>query len=686
MNTFLRKTLLLVLVVSCTSLSVAQKKKIEKANKEFERFSYIDARKIYEEILKDNPENGTAEIYQKLGDTYYLNGQYSEAVDKFTTLKEKFPTEMRAIYYFKLAQSLKSQGKYEEAEEVLNELDPATLAELYPRSIDTSGENMDDYILKKVSINTNSSDFGTSYYQDKLVYASASKISEGDKTDSWTGEPYLDLYVADIDENGELSNSTSLSGEINTRFHESTAAFTKDGTTVYFTRNNFNDGKKATDKNKTIRLKLYKATRSGENGWSDVRELTMIKDADSTINSNDWSTAHPALSLDEKRLYFASDRPGSKVVMPESKKEEAIRLSDIWYVDILPGKDRYSSPKPVEKINTIAKETFPFISEKGELYFSSDGVGSEGGLDVFKTKLDENGIPGEILRFGTPVNSNQDDFGFIWSDAKKMGYFTSNRPNAEGGSAADDIYLVVEKCVITLTGTVTDMITGELLPGSEVILLDENNKVIGAPIIVGEDAAYSYVVECSSQYSLRGTKQGYKPSEKIVTTPGKTDTLIVPLKLEPDCCTQGDLGCCLCLQPIYFDFDKFNIRPDAAIELNKIYIAMREYPQLIVHIESHTDSRGSFAYNEGLSDKRAQSTRDWLVQKGISAERLTAKGYGERQLLDRCTYLDECGQELPIPGCSLDQFTKNTQKCSDGVECSEEEHQTNRRSKFIIMN
>ena len=360
-------------------------------------------------------------------------------------------------------------------------------------------------------------------------------------------------------------------------------------------------------------------------------------------------------------------------------------MSDIWYVDIL-GNNSYSAPKPLKLINTGARETFPFISSSNELYYSSDGPGGEGGLDVYKTKLDKNGEPTVVARFQKPVNSNQDDFGFIWDDEREFGYFSSNRDGVEG-SVSDDIYRVVEQCIITLSGEVTDAISGALLPGAKVVLLDSNNKEIGEPIIVGEDATYSFEVECSSQYSVRGTKKDYAPDEKVVNTPDETSSIKVPLKLTvEDCCTRGDLGCCLCLQPIYFDFDRYNIRPDAAIELNKIYIAMREYPELNIHIESHTDSRGTHAYNEGLSEKRAQSTLNWLVEKGISPSRLTAKGYGENQLLDRCTYLNECGQELKIPGCSLDQYSESTQKCSDGVKCSEEEHQTNRRSKFIIKN
>ena len=705
MTTLLKKSVLLALVFFISGVTFAQKIKsrTDRANQEFEKFSYIDARKIYEKILEDDPANGTAEIYQKLGDTYYLNSEYSEAVDKYKKLKELFPLEMTPLYSFRLSQSLKSQGKYKEAEELLMGVD---MSSFKTASIDTSfnaqtARKTQRFLVNKVSINTPSSDFGASFYGDKLIYASASKVGEGVKIDDWTGQPFLDLYVADMDEDGNLTYSGQISGDVNTRFHESSAAFTKDGSTVYFTRNNFIDGKKARDKKKTVRLKLYKATKSGDNFWTQVTELTMSDDLASTINSNDWSTAHPALSVDEKRLYFATDRPGSKTVAQaggtdrkiKKGKDDVLVLSDIWYVNIL-GDNTYSSPKQVDNINTVYKETFPFISEEGDLYYSSNAPGGEGGLDVYRAKL--NPVSGEptteIARFGKPVNSNQDDFGFIWDDTRELGYFSSNRDGSEG-SVSDDIYRVIEECIITLKGVVVDDQTGVPIPGAQVVVLDAQLKRVGDPITVGIDGFYSFEVSCCQEYTVRGSKaknintmECYITDEKYVgkTPCEKSSVVDVPLPLKLDPCCGENLGACLCLQPIYFDFDRYNIRPDAEIELNKILKAMVQSPGLKVNIESHTDMRGTHAYNEILSDKRAQSTLEWLVEKGIDRSRLTAKGFGENQLLDRCTELDDCGQEVEIAGCSLSQFAEGKTKCSDGVKCSEEEHQNNRRSKFLI--
>jgi outer membrane protein OmpA-like peptidoglycan-associated protein/tetratricopeptide (TPR) repeat protein len=642
MNTYLQKILILTLVLLYTSVSFSQKKKIEKANKEFDRYAYIDAREIYLKVVEDGYES--AEIYKRLGDTYYWNSDYDNAAKWYSKLVNTFPGETEPEYYYRAAQSLKSLSKYKESDEMMKKYASMGGDGIILRNFENNPEYLQSielvrrgYELEKVSVNTGYSDFGPSYYMDKLVYASASKMTEGSKVFEWTDQPFLDLYVADMDEEGKLSNSQALSGDINTAYHESSASFTKDGSTIYFTRNNFIDGKKGKDSNKTIRLKLYKAIKSGDNFWTNIVELP--------FNSKEYSVAHPALSPDEKKLYFSSDMPGS------------LGMSDLWYVDILED-GTYGVPVNLgPTINTEARESFPFISKENNLYFSTDGRAGLGGYDIFVTPLNEQGMAGDVTNLGEPANSNQDDFGFIINEEKRIGYLSSNR-EGQRGSIDDEIYRVQEVCAITLIGTVFDEETKELLPGAVVTLLDSNNKLLDS-MTVGEDAAYSFTVECESIYSVRAIKKDYDPNEKILETPNRTSTIDVPLPLKSVECPENDLGCKVRLKPIYFDFDRYNIRPDAEIELAKVLAAMRQYPELIIHIESHTDSRAPFSYNESLSEKRAQSTLNWLVKKGINRSRLSAKGYGEKRLINQC---------------------------SDGVECTEEEHQLNRRSMFIIQN
>lgn len=634
-----------ILMLLFTSVSISQEKRIEKADKEFDKLAYIDAREIYLKVVEDGYES--AEIFQKLGDTYYWNSDYDNAAKWYAMLIEKFPAETGPQYFLRAAQSYKSIDNYEESDKLMTAYSTMTGENLVVQNFEETRDylskiafNSRKYELEKTSINTSTSDFGSAYFlEDKLVFASAEGTT-GDKIYSWTEQPYLDLFVADRDENGRLTNKQKLEGDINTGYHESSAAFTKDGNTIYFTRNNFIKGKAGKDRNKTVRLKLYRSTKDENGTWSNVEELP--------FNSKEYSVAHPALSVDEKRLYFSSDMPGT------------FGMSDLFYVEIEEG-GTFGAPVNLgNKINTEARESFPFISKAGNLFFSSDGRAGLGGYDIYATSIDNNSNVGTIENLGSPANSNQDDFGLIINADEQIGYLTSNRDGAEG-SINDDIYRIqLIECEVELAGVVRDKNTNALIPGASVVLLDaENNRL--SETISDQNAAFSFDnVECNTQYTVRASKTGYTPNEKIVTMPEESAVVDLELALTPiDPCPPNDLGCRLTLQPIYFDFDKSFIRPDAAIELAKILAAMRQYPELIIHIESHTDSRAPNRYNELLSERRAQSTLQWLISNGIERRRLTAKGYGEYRL---------------------------TNQCSDGVECTEEEHQLNRRSMFIIQN
>lgn len=638
------KISLFIIVILSSNIIEAQRAQLKKAEKAYDQFSYIDAQEIYLKVVQDGYTS--AEIFKKLGNTYYFNSDYKNAAIWYDRLINEFSEETEAEYYFRAAQALKSTQNYTKANSYMEEFAARggenKIVQNYksnPDYLDFITSKESKYVVEKAEINSGYSDFGPSFYNGKIVFASASGQGvEGKlKTHDWSNQPFFNLYVAEMSQDGKLSGATQLSGDINSKFHESSAVFTKDGKTVYFTRNNFIDGKKGRDKERNIRLKIYKATKLGDNNWTNIVELP--------FNADSYSVAHPALSTDEKKLYFSSNMPGT------------LGQSDLWYVDIL-GENQYGTPVNLgASINTEARESFPFISNDNVLYFSTDGRAGLGGLDVFYTPLDENGMPTEINILAEPVNSNMDDFGFIIDDETKIGFISSNR-GGDAGSIDDDIYRLLEVCEITLTGVVTDEETGELLPGAQVTLLDGDNKVLKT-FTVGDDALYSFKVDCDTRYSVRGTMEDFESVEKVVNTPDNTSTVNLPLELKRIGCHPNDLGCRLTLQPIYFDFDKHNIRPDAAIELAKILAAMREYPELIIHIESHTDSRGSHQYNEQLSERRAQSTMKWLIDQGISKERLSAKGYGETRLIN---------------------------ECSDGVTCSEEAHQLNRRSMFIIQN
>ncbi|WP_458627385.1 OmpA family protein [Winogradskyella sp. PC D3.3] len=649
MNTRIYKIILCFLTLMCFGNSFAQTGKLEKANAKYDKYHYIDAREIYLQVVANGYRS--AEVYRKLSDTYYFNSEYSGASKWYYKLLNEFPEDLIPIDYFRAAQCFKSAGELEEAQRLMKiyraKGGTALTVDSYKNVADTlfeKGVNNKLFEIEKISVNTEYSDFGPAFYGNKIVFASSDKsINEFEEKSvdlaGWDKQPFLDLYQVVVDEEMNLKEVEPLKGEINTKYHESTAVFSSDGNTMYFTRNNFLDGKKRRDKDFVIRLKIYKATKVGD-AWGNVKELP--------FNSDSYSVGHPALNPEENRLYFASDMPGT------------FGMSDIWYVNIL-GDDSYSNPVNMgNEINTAARETFPFISTENNLYFSSDGHKGFGGLDIFVTKLKED-KHGEIVTFGAPINSSKDDFSFIIKEGR-IGYFTSNR-DGEEGSKSDDIYQIWERCEITIQGPVTDEETGELLPNAEVTLLDSNNEVIQS-LTLGEDGLFTFTLDCNEQYVIRAKKEGYNPKEEIFETPKNPKTIEMPIVLNMpltlkvmDPCPPNDLGCKLTLQPIYFDYDQSNIRLDAEIELAKILAALNQYPQLKIHIESHTDSRGRDGYNLKLSQRRAKSTLQWLLDKGVAKNRLTAKGYGESQLIN---------------------------ECSNGVDCSEEEHQLNRRSMFII--
>jgi outer membrane protein OmpA-like peptidoglycan-associated protein len=498
------------------------------------------------------------------------------------------------------------------------------------------------YTIKNIDINNAYSNFGTTFFGDgKVVYASPVKKSYIIRN-VWKGnnQPFLDLYLGDIAEDGELINVKKFSENINTRYHEADVAFTKDKKTVYFSRNNYLNKKYTTDTTGVNLIQLYRAQINDLGEWVNVEPMP--------FNNDNYQTGHPALSADEKTLYFISDMPGG------------FGRTDVYKAQIF---DDGSIGEPVNlgpEINTPQREMFASISGNDELYFSSDGrEDGLGGLDIYVTKLTENNIS-TPQNLGKPINSSHDDFSFIINYETRRGYFSSNR---NGGKGDDDIYTFVQEiplefaCNQLLTGTVTEKYSGNLLPGSLVILQDESGNEIDRKI-ADENAFFSFEVPCNNSFTVIGTKENYSTDTKeIFSTEGVE--LKVPLVLETEAFVTERGKCLIKINPIYFDFDKSYIRPDAAIELNKVVEVMRKYPDLIIEGGSHTDSRGTFKYNEALSTRRANSTVQYIIEQGISPDRISAKGYGETQLVNGC---------------------------ADGVNCSEKEHQFNRRTEFVIVN
>lgn len=638
---------ILILFVTLLALEAgAQQQKLEKAEKLFDDYAYIDAIKIYERIASKGFKS--EDLFQKLGDAYYFNSEFAE-VNRWYGELFALGTQPNSEYFYRYSQTLKSVGEYDKSAQMMAKFIEKNATDergqLYKEDknyLDEIRKNSGRYAIENAGINSEGQDYGTAFYDGKLVFASSRQSNTMSKRiDKRTGLSFTNLYAANVKSDGTFETPEKFSGAIDSKFHEATPAFSKDGKTMYFTRNNYNNGKKGESSDNKMLLKIYKAVL--ENGkWTNIAELP--------INSNDYNTAHPALSPDDKTLYFVSDRPGG------------MGQSDIYKVTINSDGTFGNSVNLGRKINTEGKETFPFVSDENELYFSSDGHPGLGGLDIFRSKVEKEGFS-KPLNVGEPVNGRQDDFSFMIDTKSQAGFFSSNR---DGGTGYDDIYRFKEKRKLDpeqfLEGKITDELTAIGLENVKVSLFDSNFKLLEETYADQDgDYAFKTKIENGKRYHVRAEKKDFFTEEKSTSGTEEAGNLTLDIALKKrisEIGKDGNIADAFGIKEIHFDFDRSDIRPDAAVDIQKIIEVMRQYPQMTIEIRSHTDSRASHQYNQQLSERRAQATKQYMISQGIDSSRLSAKGYGETQL-------------------------KN--KCADGIECTEKEHQENRRSEFIIL-
>lgn len=624
----------------------AQEGAEKRANKNMERYAYVDAIKTYERIANKGYKNPA--LLQNLGDAYYFNADYTNAAKWYGELFA-MSQDLTPEYYYRYAQSLRATKQNDKADQMLaqfaskNASDPRSrLYNSQKNYREVIAKNSGRYKMEDAGINSSASDYGTAVWGNKMVFTTARDTGNfAKRTDRWTGKYLTNFYEAILTPDGTLTDAKRLKGAVKTRFHEGSAAFSPDGKTMYFTRNNFNEGKRGRNADNKTLLKIYAATLK-DSMWSEPKEVA--------FNSNDYSVAHPAVSPDGKTMYFASDMPGG------------FGGSDLYKVAI--GADgTFGAPENLGAgINTPGRESFPFFSGDNELYFSSDGYPGLGGFDIYVSKWEDNKF-GEVFNVGAEANSPADDFGYYINHETRKGFLSSNR---EGGKGSDDIYKFIEtkklemKKVQQLVGKTEDVNTTAAIPNATITLSDENFKVIKT---VKTDAQGKYdlgEVETGKKYYVKAEATGYVTKEVPVIITSEKDKTELPFLLDPvvQQVKVGDnLADAFKIKLIYFDFDKSDIRNDAEVDLAKVLDVLEQYPTMKLDIQSHTDSRGTTKYNQKLSDRRAQATMKWLLSKGVAKDRLKAKGYGESQLVN---------------------------KCADGVDCSEEEHQANRRSLFVI--
>ena len=617
------KNLYIVLSFFAISSSIiAQNQDTKIADKLFQRYEYVKAIKEYQKLV----DNGKADsyVFKQLADTYYNMFNTADAVKWYA---KATLTPQDAETYFRYAQMLKSAGKYEESNKQMNKFASMLPNDLRAKSFKENPNYVPKlvegvtYTVASLPISSDKSDFGAVLYDKTLFFTSARNGSR--KNYGGSGEPFLDVYTSIMGDSGNFSEPTPLTS-INHKRHDGPVTISADGNTMYFSSDSFRDGVFEKDKENHLKLgrnNLYVATKSGET-WSNIKPLP--------FNSKEYSLSNPSLSRDGKTLYFSSNMPGSMGGV------------DIWKVYV--NGSEFGKPENLgAKINTEGNESFPFIADDNTtLYFASSGKQGLGGLDIFQINLAKGT---EAVNMGKPLNTEKDDFDFTFNKAKNIGFLSSNR------NGNDDIFLATPLCAVDLLVVVTNAKTGEILASAKVAILDAKNNII-ATESSNEKGEVSFKIECDTPYSIQASKEGFEGNVFAVAK-SKGPTAKLPAPLQPIDVIITPTA--IVLQPIYFDYDKSNITQQGAFELDKLVQVMKSNDKLVIFAKSHTDNRGSDQYNLSLSDRRAQATVQYVISKGIPAERITGKGFGESE---------------PVVPCN---------------PCTEEEYAKNRRSEFLIV-
>lgn len=632
------------------NLSFGQKVTIKMADKSFDEFAFIDAIGLYVYAFeKDSTDNYVikrlADANRNIGNTEEVERWLKKLIDR----KVEVPEDI-----FNYSQALKSNGKYLLAEVWLKEY-----SELRPEDgrvniqvsileyIQFLMRDSIDFKIRDVSLNTVGSEMGPAFYKDQVVFSSTSIGAKTGANYKWNELPYLHMYSAKANDDGDLTSPEPFAPKLKTAYHDGPVSFDQGKDIIYFTRNNFVKGKISKSKTDVVNLKIF-IGKLEDGEWNLTGSFQ--------FNSNEYSAGHPSIDKDGSILYFASDMPGG------------YGKSDLYFSVLSNG--QWSKPFNLgPKINTEGNEFFPFISSDGVIYFASDGHGGLGGLDIYFS-VPEMGIFSSIENMGYPINSAKDDFGMAMDSTGVKGYFSSNRI---GGKGNDDLYsLKIDHIPVIIRGTVKDRDTKDVLPDAKVTVIDEDGKTIFSSI-TRADGQFEFEVSKGQQYIVNVNKEFYSESEKTVATSTlrPNDEVFAEIFLdqkideqsnEPAPKSMEEEGG-VPLQVVEIDYinyalDQTEIKPEAAVILDKLIALMKEFPDLEIRVESHTDSRGSDEYNMLLSKKRAKAAFDYLSSKGVDPNRMLYHGYGETKLLN---------------------------KCANGVICTEEQHEVNRRSIVKVV-
>lgn len=674
-------TPIILLIAICLHATAQEKSHKEMQGDKFAfRYSYEKAIESYNQakMLTIEGQRHLAEAYRKLD----KNAESELVYEKLIIQSDG----VLPVDYFNYAMVLKSNGRYQQSAvwmEKFVQLKPEDLRakSFAENKTDVSNLQKDDgkYRVKHLDINTDAEDFGTSYYKNQVVFTSSRTKSGMIKRNyNWTGQPFWDLYVSDVD-SGQLSKPQKFNKKTNRRFHDGPASFGSNGTVMAFSRNNYSDH----TNDKVVEIQIWFCVN--ENSfWSQPSPFA--------FNNSEYSVGQPCLSNDGNTMYFTSDMPGG------------YGGADI-YKTTKNNAGEWGKPENLgSDINSESDEMFPFFQENNQvLFFASNGRFGLGGLDIFIAEYDINHF-GKIYNAGSPLNSQYDDFAIIVDDKMAKGYFSSNRV---GGSGSDDIYGVDLLKTVTINKKISGIAKNSVgfpIENTFITLLNDSGMVLDT-VTTQKDAAFSFMVKKDNNYLLKATNKDYLNGDTIANTFGKevvvtadiimykkaeyaTSNVIAPVpvketatktisktesktesKVDTKTVTEkikvgANLAKILAFDPntIYFDYGKAAIRPDAIDDLNNIVKIMNEHPTMVVELGSHTDCRSSFTFNQKLSEQRARASTLYIQKRITNPTRISGKGYGKTKLINRC----EC--EFKVQS-----------------DCTEAEHQKNRRTEFIIV-
>lgn len=667
MNRIITSIICIAFAVSAFGSSDSKKTQrlIAKGERAYDNFVYTKAVEYFEKALEEK-EEADAEVCLKIADSYRLMNKPKSAEKWYAKVTNyDLMTDQDLMNY---TQTLLKNGKDAEAKAVSSRIKTADLSQ-YKRlnaieDISTYYRDSLAYFVENMNVNTEQSEFSPTFVDDGFAFVS-NRERKGVRQASygWDDTYFLDLYYSEV-EDGQIMEPKPMTKRINTIFHEGPATFFDGGNKLIFTRNNFNLGEERTSVEGINKLKLYYTEKSGSGKWS--------RPVGVPFNSDDYSVGHPTFDEATQTLYFASDMPGG------------FGKSDIYKVSYTDGK--WGTPENLgNEINTVEDDLFPYIDQGSKLYFASHGHPGIGGLDIYEVNLAENG---EVTNMGFPINTPDDDFGMVLRD--NAGFLSSNR---EGGRGNDDLYMVTIYAY-DINARLVDAETGVELSGELNATEDSKSEALAT----STNGKVSFNIVRGRNLNFSGSSEGYESNAidfKTATIPldAKSFTVDVPLSklalfaeiikvinpgrlelisndetLREFDGSFADLEADLKgknykitkiheVEAIYYDFDKSNIREDAALNLDKLVALMEEFGELKVVLAAHTDSRGSNAYNEGLAKRRVDSAKEYLLAKGVDSTRILMESFGETQLLN---------------------------DCEDGVNCDQDAHQLNRRTEVSV--